>query len=493
MSGVVSSLEGLAANAGEQALAFGLGLALGSALSPAGVDLAQKAWSELPVRAPDAGTMAVGVAQGQVDPGKAADWAKQHGYDGDAFAALVNVANVGPALGYAFEAWRRGKLTDAEFTTALRRTGLEVQWDDAIKALKDARLDLGAIATAVHRGLLAGQGLIVTEPPAGSGRIPRPPQSPIDATEEAAAHGIDAERLRVLIGNTGLPLALGEMLRLLNMGEVTEDDVRVAVAESNIRNEYMDAALLLRRRLLTPHEYAEGELRGLQTRAQAAAGAALSGMEPDDYALLSQLLGRPLTVRAITTGEARGANLGGTYDDVPEPYRDAIRRSAIRPEYAALAYANRYTYPSPMFLRMLATAGALTRDELLDVFLKLGWEPTLSAKVADALTEAKKATGSTPTSKAQTQLWTATHKSYIVDELDDATATTKLKAAGVAPDEAPAVLALWQEERELVRLTLTPTQIKKAAAAGKFTRDEAIGYLERLGMTAADAGVLLDE
>ena len=67
---------------------------------------------------------------------------------------MVAIANVGPPLGLAYEAWRRGQLSDAEFQTALRRTGLEPAWFPALEALKNDRLDLGAIATAVHRGIM---------------------------------------------------------------------------------------------------------------------------------------------------------------------------------------------------------------------------------------------------------------------------------------------------------------------------------------------------
>jgi len=493
VAGLPGGLGGLAANAGSEALAFGLGFALGRALEPAGTELRQEAWQAAPIKAPDAALMAAGVAQGQVDPEAAASWAKQEGYGDAAFAAMVDVANVGPPIGYAFKSWRRGDLTDDEFITALRRTGLEVQWDAAMRALKDDRLDLGAIATAVHRGILAGQGLIVTEPPTGAGKIPRVPASELSATDEAAAHGIDAERLRILVGNTGLPLALGEMLRLLNLGEVTEDDVRVAVAESNIRNEYMDAALLLRRRLLTPHEYEEAALRGIISTDAADAGAALSGMEQADAQLLFQILGRPLGVHQITTGIERGGAYGGTYDDVPEPYRDAIRRSNIRPEYARLAYANRYTIPSYFVLRALMQSGALTRDEGAQYFRDLGWPPALADSAAAIFATSTGAHADPHVAKAQTQLWGALHTAYVDGDADDAQAGDTLTRLGVEADAQPEVLALWQAERDVVRARLTPTQIRKAYGDNIYTLDEATQRLERLGYTPDDAHTLLTE
>ena len=493
MSPVAPSLGSIAAQSGSEALAFGLGFALGRALEPAGTAIRQTAWKDAAIKAPDAAIVAAGVAEGKVDPGTASEWAREQGYNDAAFTAMIDVARTGPALGYAFQAWRRGELSDDEFTAALQRAGIETEWYAAMRALKADRLDLGAIATAVHRGILAGQGLIVTEPPAGEGRIPRVPPSELSATDEAAAHGIDQERLRILVGNTGLPLALGEMLRLLNLGEVTENDVRVAVAESNIRNEYMDAALLLRRRLLTPHEYEEAALRGIISTDAADAGAALSGMEAADARLLFEILGRPLAVHQITTGLARGGEYGGTYDDVPEPYRDAIRRSNIRPEYARLAYSNRYTIPSYFVLRALMQAGALTQSEGAQYFRDLGWPPALADSAAAIFATTTGAHADPHVAKAEAQLWGALHTAYVDGDADDAQAGDTLTRLGVAADAQPEVLALWQAERGLVRARLTPTQIRKAYGDNIYTLDEATQRLERLGYTPDDAHTLLTE
>jgi hypothetical protein len=77
--------------------------------------------------------------------------------------------------------------------------------------------------------------------------------------------------------------------------------------------------------------------------------------------------------------------------------------------------------------------------------------------------------------------------------MTEAAARDELAAIGADATDADAVLALWNREREVRRLDLSPSQIKKAYANNVFTRLEAIARLERQGMSAADAGVLLDE
>lgn len=492
MAGIFS-LAGLAERSAGEALAFGLGVALGRSLEPIGVTLAQEAWKVDPIRAPDAGTLADGVAQGQVDPGKAAEWATEHGYGSEAFAALVNIANTGPALGYAFSAWRRGELTDAEFNTALRRTGLEPEWDTAMRALKEERLDLGAIATAIHRGIMRGQGLIIQEPPTGAGNVPQIPQSSIDPVHEAAAHGVDAERLRVLVANTGLPPGLMEMLRLLNMGKVTTDDVKRAVAESNLRNEYMDVAIELRRQLLTPTEYIDAHLRGWISEPEMLAGAALHGMTREDALQLFKTHGRPIPERQVLTGEARGGTYDGDTSGIPVPFLKALQQGSLRPEWYNLAYHNRYTYPSAFVLRGLASSGAIDHATTEKTLLEIGWEPGFASKVADAWHGGGTATTDKHVTKAETSLFTATHSSYVAMESDQAAARTALDVLNVAADVQAQLFTLWDAERHLIRAQLTPAQVKKAVGAGLFTEAQAIAALLDRGYSQADAETFLRE
>jgi hypothetical protein len=485
-------------------LSFALGHAASPAIEPYAQSLSNEAWKLHAVVPPDAVLLAQGVAQGQVAHDAAYEWAKEQGFDGSRMDAMVAIANVGPPLGLAYEAWRRGQLTDAEFQTAMRRLGIESAWFDALADLKHDRLDLGAIATAVHRGIMHGDGLLVTPVPGGSGNVPRIPVSPLDTLAEFAAQGIDPERARVLVADTGLPLSLGEMLQLYNRGEVTATDVQVSIAESNVRNEYMDVALHLARRLLTPHEYAEAELRGVKSRPEAQAGANLSGLNDADYATLFEILGRPLNVHEMTTGLARGGTFGGDYSGVPEPYRDAIRRSAIRPEYADIAYHNRYTYPTAFVLRSLAQAGDLGgQPQVEQVLLEIGWKPSFAQRVSTAWTTGSTGTASADphVSKAQTQVWTATHKAYVDSLISDATATNSLSAAGVAAAAIPTVLAAWRVEQDLIRKSLSASQIKKAwfeqipdpQLGRPWTQAEAVARLVDLGYTADDARILLAE
>lgn len=489
----IGSLSELGTSSAEYALGFGLGVALGRALGPLATTLEQEAFAADPSKVLEPDDAARIVAQGLEQLGWGQAEAAASGIAGDKFSLLEQSQLRAPAIGELLQLIRRSQVTDAEVTHALRKLQLEPTWDDKLRGLAAAPLTPAEVATAIHRNIIRGSGLIVTEAPATAGKVPQVPPSTLDPLEQAAWWGLDREQLRVMVGITGLPLSLTEMLHLLNLGEVTEDDVRRAIAQSNTRNEYMDVALGLRRRILTPHEYAELRLRGWLTVAERDAGAALSGMEPADAQLLDNMLGRPLAAHAITTALARGGTFGGEYRDVPEPYLTALRQSNVRPEWGNLAYANRYTIPSYFILRAILQDGGMTEAQFADYGKQLGWPPHLAEQAAKAIAGAAGPAADKHVAKAQTQLWTALHKSYVDDATTDAQAREDLAAAGVATAAIPQVLALWQRERAVTRRTLSPTEIRKAI--GQPGRDAAWATerLRELGYSAEDAATFLGE
>src|SRR5258705_879723 len=123
------------------AMGTGVGGAVGATVTPKLQEYLNEQWAKYPNRPPNAGTLAAGVAQGQVTYADALAWARATGFDKAQFDALVQIANTGPSIGEAFRAWRRGKLTPDEFKTALRRAAIEEQWFPALMALKEEPLD----------------------------------------------------------------------------------------------------------------------------------------------------------------------------------------------------------------------------------------------------------------------------------------------------------------------------------------------------------------
>lgn len=428
--GIVGKFAGSAAS---ETAAFAAGAAISPALSPLLQKLRNETWAQYPDVPPDAYFLAEGVAQGQVDPKQAQSWAAEQGISSDVFAALVNVANTGPALGYAYEAWRRGFLTDTEFQTALKRTGLEPQWFDAMKELKTRLLEPGDLARAIHRGLIPDPGLLKGQLPQSVGNVPAYPVYPIDAIDSAAGYGYTRDELGVLVGLQGLPMGSHEAAQALFRGILTPDDYLRAIAEGNTRNEWADAIREQSRQIPSVVNYVEALVRGWITRDEYLAGVARHGMTPDDAQTLYLIHGRPITHSQAFIGYLRGGRVDGEDWDERETFRRSVIQSNIRPEWEPLLWAERYKFP-PFF----QTINALSK----------GW-------------------------------------------IDAKTATDWLLVQGYDPDAVQLIVGNVSGGGGTTGKKLTPSQIKSAYLNNQITRDDAIQRLTTDGYSAADAALLL--
>lgn len=428
--GVIGKYAGSAASG---TASFAAGAAIAPTLSPLLQKLRNETWQKYPDVPPDAYVMAEGVAQGQVDPKQAAAWAAEQGISATVFAALVNVANTGPAIGYAYEAWRRDFLTDAEFQVALKRTGLEPQWFDAMVKLKSRLLEPGDLARAIHRGLIPDPGLLKGKLPQSVGNVEAYPVYPIDAVKSAEGYGYSRDELGVLVGLQGLPMGSHEAAQALFRGILTPDDYLRAISEGNTRNEWADAIREQSRQIPSVVNYVEALVRGWITRDEYLAGVARHGMTPDDAQTLYLIHGRPITHSQAFIGYLRGGRVEGETWDERETFRRSVLQSNIRPEWEPLLWAERYKFP-PFF----QTINALSK----------GW-------------------------------------------IDPPTATEWLLTQGYDPQAVQTIVDNVSGKGAAAGKKLTPTQIKSAYLNNQLTRADAVQRLTDDGYSAADADLLL--
>jgi hypothetical protein len=482
-------------------LGYALGTAAGPALRPFVQDLANEAWT-LNDALPLAAGVAAAIAAENVDAYDAMQTeASLTGLNASRFKDLYGVTLSAPGTGELLQALRRDKITADDFTHGLRKAKLETRWDAALADLQHVRLTPEQIALGIVRSVVPDPGLLAVTLDTSGGIVPAYPEWPGDVLAEAKAGGYDADRLRVLVGEVGLPMSAQQAASAYFRSIIKLPDYNRAILEGDTRPEWAPYILEQARQILTANQYQEAALRGIMTAAEANAKTAQHGMSADDASTLFQILGRPLAVHQITTGLARGGTFGGTYADVPEPYRDAIRRSNVRPEYAVLDYANRYSYPSAFVLRSLAQSGELGDAAAVEkILLEIGWPPFLAAKVAPSWVGGG-SSADPHVAKATTQLWTTLHASYKAEEIDAATAQATLTTLGVATSAQPEVLSLWDAERALIRKQLSPAQIKKAVTGGvtnpatgaAWSLADGLAALAARGYDADDAQTLLAE
>ena len=481
-------------------LGVGAGAATSVALEPAIEVPKQQAWANAPYRILDTATLARLVAQGGVDLSTAADEAKRDGFGPDKLDALVYLAQTVPGIGEAMALWRRGLMSDADFAHTLVKAGLDQRYAAGIIGNKLAEpVGLGDIAIAIVRGILPAPAYVPVPVPSSGDKVPRYPVVNLDPEALAAKLGYGPEELEIMVGRSGLSMAPVMAAQALFRGIIGPDDFLIAIGEGDLRTEWAVPLREASRQILTADQYMEAVLRGWVTMADGKAGAAKHGMVDADAQLLYEIRRRPLSVSTITKALARGGNFDTANAPFNDPYVASVHEADLGPEWYGLAEAMKYTYPSAFVVRALLTDGALSEAEGEQIFLNEGWEPSLAKTVATHYATGTGTATDPHVGKAQTQLWTALHRSYLAGDTTDAEAGPVLTKLGVAAGSQPEVLSLWAEEKSLALKKLTPAQVKKAygdgainpATGAAWTQPEALAYLIELHYSPADAAAFL--
>lgn len=453
-----------------EAAGFAAGVATGPVLAPVVEEVRIRTWAEHPSKPVDVREAAAIVAEDVEQEPWGEQEAAYNGFNADRFRAMVGEALSAPGLGPLFELWRRGLIGDGDFTHGLRKAKLEGRWDGPLEGLRDVLLSPAELANARQQEFI------------GDGRL----------HDEGDKQGYTAERMDLLYKMAGLPPGVETGLEMLRRGIIGEDEFRGIVAEGHTKTKYTDDLLALRQPILTATEYATLHLKGHVTTAEMNAGGALSGYSAEQMNLLYLSMGNPAAPGAMYTAAARGIDgpAGRPVDEAQ--FQTAIAQSRIRPEYGPMLWAIRYLYPSLFQLTRLVSSGAIDATTGADWARKARYAPEVVAALLESWQGGGTAKADPHVSKAESQLWTALHKSYVAEESDAGVAQDNLTAIGVPATAQAQVLALWDRERALVRKQLSPAQLKKAWKAADLTTDEAVARLVAQGYNVTDANLYLN-
>ncbi len=477
------------------ALIFGgaIGAASRTAIEPQIEPARQKAWSLNKNRVLGVGDLARLVAQGLTDKVSADEQAGRSGFDENRLAAMIQLELRAASVAQALELWRRDKITREQAARALSKAQIEEQYHEPILALKDDILDPGQLAAAIHRGLVPDPGILLGEQPSGPRNVESYPVYPIDALLEALGSGYDHDRLGVLVGLQGLPMGSHEAAQALFRGIITHGDYIAAFNESNSRNEWAEAVLEQSRQIPTARDFFENALRGYHSFAWALEQAKRHGMSDADATVIYQNQGRPMAIKQITQALSRGGVFHPEPGEIHDPYMASVVEGNVKPGYYDLALSLKYTLPSVFVMKSLTIAGTWTEAKAAKRLKDVGWIPEDADEAAAHWAASAAGSGASYVAKAQTHLWTTTHRSYIDGEADVTDVQRALSALGIDEASQEAIIGLWDHERELRRKQLTPAQIKKLYHDEQWSQAEAVARLESMGYSTDDAIRLLTE
>lgn len=370
----------------DRTTSFIAGIAVGGAVeeavAPTLEPVQQTAWRNVPAKVLDPGAAAQAWAQALQTNVDLADDVARNGFGVARWAIMKELALTAPGTAQLVELWRRGEISKGNFDHGLAKQQIEPMWWPMLELLKDDRLDPASIANAVQQGFMANPGLLPTSPPTAPGKVPFGAVSTLDTLAEAAASGIDADRLKVLAELAGLPPGPMEMLEMVRRSIITDDDFRRGVAAGHTKTEWADAYLKMQAQILSPATAATLRLKGwIDAQASYDIGA-LSGLSPAQMDLLFQAGGRPPAPGQMATAVARGF---ATQAD----FSRAIVESDIRPEWAQTLFDIRFHYPS-LFFTKAAVAGGEVDDQTAIVWLtNQSYPPDVATKLVASFHKAK--------------------------------------------------------------------------------------------------------
>jgi hypothetical protein len=488
-------------------------------LEPAG----QNAWARRPWKVLDPATAAQVRARNALDDEPSAgiplsgidlvDDARRTGMGTARFGVMTELARTWPGLAQLIDLRRRNLafgtgITRDEFRNALRRQGYREATIDQLDDLLVAHLDVADIANAIQQGFVPNDGILPAASPPnpnwttanGAFTIPVE-QIAIDPTNEAAYHGLDAAHLKVLAELVGLPPGEEALLDMWRRGIIDGDGYAAGLREGHTKTKWTAALSARFYQLLNPSVLVNLRLRGYIEDPEFHNRMALHGYraaQADDWFLSA---GRPLAPQQMLDLIARkGPSPTGSGVTTFADFEQAIKESDIKPKYAAPARALYFKYPPLFQLRRAVESGGMTPERAREIMHIERYEPQDIESLLSSWTGG--GTTSDPhVTKAENQLWTTLHRSYVAEESNDATADQTLTTLGVADAARPRVVELWKLERELIRKQLTTTQIKAAflkpvinpATGVTWTEQDTLDALIARGYSLNDAQTLISE
>ena len=438
--------------------AFAAGVAVAPALSPVVREIVNEAnakYQTHPVSPNDAAAI---VAE-DVDT---YPWGEQeaafNGIGPDRFKRLWGEALNAPGLGELFAMWRRGLISDADFTHGLRKAKLETRWDSGLEGLHDTLLSSEELAMMQQQGFV----------------------DEARANSEGALQGVTQDRQQLRFEASGLPPGIETALEMLRRSIIDASTFAQIVREGHTKTKYTDVLLQLQNRVLSAATYATLALKGWITQDEMHAGGALTGYTAEQMDLLYKEHGRPATTHQVFIGNIRGGHIGDSPAGIDPDFLQAVRQSDIRPEYAPVLWAARYTYPTAFVLRSLTQSGEITEADAHQVLLFEGWEPTFAAKVAAAWSKGTSAAAKEATASDLLALWGG-------EKATAAETQTALEALGYSAAEAQRKMEVVEARRVAGAKSSAIGDLHTAYKKGALSTTRTVTALEALGLSATGA------
>lgn len=445
-------------------------------------------------------------ARGIISYGHGASLSADQGTPGDQWDNLYQLAQNPPDATSLFQMFNRGLIDKGTVEFWLKHSAYHDNIIGPLSKLSEQILAPADLALASLRGNI-DQG---------------------EAQRIAAQSGVSPADFQILIGNTGEPPGVFDMLRMVQRGIIDRATYTKGAKESRLRNEWIDPVFALRFNPMTTADAIEAAVQNHIGNAQAKSISEQNGLEPDHFDILYQTAGEPLSKTELLTLLKRGVIDEATV-------KQGLRESRLKDKYVDTALHLARAIPPLFTIRSMVTAGQVS-DQLATKWLSEdGYdEQTIKAVLGTAhhtktvkqrdLTEGMlselyqeqaitaddfkshlKQLGYSDTEadlivklddwkivKSQRDIAIShVRASYVGHKISEQEAVHQLDALHVPATMRDKILPEWELERKSAVRLLTPAQIAAAWRLQLMSTADALTYLENLGYSLDDATLLI--
>lgn len=390
-----------------------------AAAAPSIQDTANFVWPNKPTVPLSAQQAAGATIRGWITQGEGEHWAAKTGVNAEVFNLLVETGRLPPAPGEILEGWRRGFVGPADVRKAIIESDIGSDWADFFMKLKFAPM---SPALAVQAAVQSHIGLP-------------------EAQSAFAQGGEDPAHFEVAYETAGEPPGVESMITLLHKGLMTEAQVRQGIAESRVKNKYVDAIIAGQYKTVPLRSVTSFITKGILSDAEGMHQLQMDGYQPD--------LAHKIVAAAHVT-------------------KTAATHALTQGEILALY-----------------KAGEITRAVAISTLVALGHNASdvaLMLGLADHQIE----------QAASRQLIGIIRSAYLAGGLSRTTASSDLDRTGIAASARDQLLTTWDAEVQTRVRPLSEAQIMAAAKKQIIAPAEAFSRLTFMGYLNGDALILMN-
>ena len=409
-SGMLNQFAGSAIST---ATGFAIGSVIAPTLAPLTQSLLNETWNQIPVRPLNASTAAEAAARGYAAEASAQSEAQHTGYNASRFNLLKDVATIAPPRDDLFDLWRRGLIQEDDVQRGFKQRGIRDEWNTRLRKLKTILVPVSDLIRMAVREVFD---------PALRSALDLDRDYPEALTAHGAALGLSEEDTRnYWAAHWELPSET-QMAQMMFRGEISEAQFEQGLQAldfaptwrsklSTILHPIPALSDMIRFAVREVYDPAKRAALGLDAEfPQAfATAAALHGLD-DEYAKQYwaahwRLPSAQQGYRMLWRGEISAAQLDELLKalDYPTLWRDRLANIA-------------HIVPGRIDLRRMFAADVITRQQVHDGYVKIGYTPA-DAETLTKFAEQQKASGAVTHTKwadrAKSRLFTVTHNEYL--------------------------------------------------------------------------------